>query len=948
MEVFEAIAKLSFESNVQEGKEAVEVLSKQENIINDLTAQQKELSTEIEKAGKANSKTVKALSEDYKQVEKTIKQTQKVVQDEIKKSAATIENALGSIDFGRFKNLFTGNEFAKLDEQIIEASNDMQQLAIVTDALKAKLNNLDPQSSDFAELNAVIEVSEAALKEYATAAELVGKGNIDLSATFEDVYGDIQPLNTRIGELEDRMYELALAGEKNTDEYKALESELIKYKRAIRDVDEGVDAAVETSKGLRFVAEATQAVAAGFQLGAGAAALFGVEQEQLEQAQTKLLAVMSLANGLEQISTLLKKESVLATTGQALASKAATAAQSAYTFVVGASTGALKAFKIALATTGIGLIIVAIGALVANWEKLTDSVQDSSNALEKNKEILEATDKAISNAVQAVTELEVKVDLARKGIIKKEEAVKFYNDTIGKTTGEIKSLDEAEQFLVKNAEAFIKVQILKAQATELIRLAAEQSNKALLEGQKNAFSFQTSFERLSSVQGLSTLFGFAPTQSELEERRKNSQEVFTNEAENYKNLAAQLFKEIAELNKANNFNPKVTASLDVNKTTKNIKDDAKKATDDANKTPPKLNVKINFDNDGETFPQQVERLRKEAQERLEKLFADKKFREQVIEFEEPQNDSGFDPVQFKKDQEEKRRLEELEKKKKEQREKDKQRLQQAEQETAQAANQIIDIELNKLNKLEQMQTERLAKAKEEAGEASDVSVKAETDRLDKIREEREKFAQAQRAIDAAIIISNQAVTVSEAIKGLTKAAAEGGGIASGFTVAAYVASIIAGTVATLAAIRSVNQPTFYEGGYTGDGNPHEVSTKLGRKPYEYHKGEFVMNNHLTKSYRDMFEGIHSNDLSIHRGANGTYTLVPKTIDVNQIAKDHTIVKMFYSGHAERNDETSGQLKEIKELLKQRELTVNNNFDAEGFGTSVAFTMAKVNFRNQDR
>lgn len=945
MEVFEAIAKLSFESNVQEGKEAVEVLSKQENIINDLTAQQKELSTEMEKAGKANSKTVKALSEDYKQVEKTIKQTQKVVQDEIKKSAATIENALGSIDFGRFKNLFTGNEFAKLDEQIIEASSDMQQLAIVTDALKSKLNNLDPQSSDFAELNAVIEVSEAALKEYATAAELVGKGNIDLSATFEDVYGDIQPLNTRIGELEDRMYELALAGEKNTDEYKALEAELIKYKRAIRDVDEGVDAAVETSKGLRFVAEATQSVAAGFQLGAGAAALFGVEQEQLEQAQTKLLAVMSLANGLEQISTLLKKESVLATTGQALASKAATAAQSAYTIVVGASTGALKAFRIALATTGIGLIIVAIGALVANWDELTGAIDESNDALKENKAVIDKAADSYANAVTQVGELQNKVDLAKEGIIDKNEVVKFYNETIGKTTGSIKSLNEAEQFLIDGAEDFITYQFLKAKATAAATLASEEAKKAVLAESKGLNEYLGFADKYSAF--VSNLFTGFQYEKEVQEgnlkeaKRRRDQEVQAaqDSAQKFLNIQKDVLAQLSALSKKRGYTP----SIDVPKTIQNFKKDLKKVE---TKIEP-LKIKIDFDED-EDFPAQVERMKKEAKERLEKLFADKKFREQVIEFEEPQNDSGFDPVQFKKDQEEKKRQDELEKRKKEQREKDKQRLQQAVQESAQAANQIIDIELNKLNKLEQMQTERLAKAKEEAGEASDVSVKAETDRLDKIREEREKFAQAQRAIDAAIIISNQAVTVSEAIKGLTKAAAEGGGIASGFTVAAYVASIIAGTVATLAAIRSVNQPTFFEGGYTGDGNPHEVSTKLGRKPYEYHKGEFVMNNHLTKSYRDMFEGIHSNELSIHRGANGTYTLVPKTIDVNQIAKDHTIVKMFYSGHAERNDETSGQLKEIKELLKQRELTVNNNFDAEGFGTSVAFTMAKVNFRNQDR
>ena len=34
--------------------------------------------------------------------------------------------------------------------------------------------------------------------------------------------------------------------------------------------------------------------------------------------------------------------------------------------------------------------------------------------------------------------------------------------------------------------------------------------------------------------------------------------------------------------------------------------------------------------------------------------------------------------------------------------------------------------------------------------------------------------------------------------------------------------------------------SFEEGGYTGEGNPHEVSTNLGSKSYTYHKDEYVV------------------------------------------------------------------------------------------------------------
>ena len=43
-----------------------------------------------------------------------------------------------------------------------------------------------------------------------------------LNKTFEQVYGEIQPLTTRMGEAEDRLYELAAAGDTASREYQEL------------------------------------------------------------------------------------------------------------------------------------------------------------------------------------------------------------------------------------------------------------------------------------------------------------------------------------------------------------------------------------------------------------------------------------------------------------------------------------------------------------------------------------------------------------------------------------------------------------------------------------------------------------------------------------------------------------------------------------------------------
>ena len=47
-----------------------------------------------------------------------------------------------------------------------------------------------------------------------------------LEASFEDVYGEVQPLTGRIGELEDQLYEMASAGQQGTQEFTQLAAQI--------------------------------------------------------------------------------------------------------------------------------------------------------------------------------------------------------------------------------------------------------------------------------------------------------------------------------------------------------------------------------------------------------------------------------------------------------------------------------------------------------------------------------------------------------------------------------------------------------------------------------------------------------------------------------------------------------------------------------------------------
>ena len=101
----------------------------------------------------------------------------------------------------------------------------------------------------------------------------------ELGGSFEDVYGEIQPLSGRIGELEDRLYEMASAGQQGTQEFKDLTAEVGKMKKVIVDTDMVVDGMSQTMA--QNLGGALGGITSAFELGAGAMGAMGVESEKV-------------------------------------------------------------------------------------------------------------------------------------------------------------------------------------------------------------------------------------------------------------------------------------------------------------------------------------------------------------------------------------------------------------------------------------------------------------------------------------------------------------------------------------------------------------------------------------------------------------------------------------------------------------------------------------------
>lgn len=259
------------------------------------------------------------------------------------------------------------------------------------------------------------------------------KSMVNLDATFEDIYGDLKPLSGRLGEIEDRMYELALAGQENTQEFKTLQKEVVKYRETIISVDAAVDGLAAKGSNINAALQLGEGVVQGYQGFLGVSTLLGNENERLIETLTKLQATQGVVNSLAAIRNSLDKDSVLVVKAKTIAQLAENKAQKAYAAVVGTSTKGLKAFRVALAATGIGALIVALGLLITNFEDITKWFKRMVDRFE----FLQEAVKPLIWAFDAV-----KQGLQSLGIIDDEQTVKAKENAQARIDAAIKEREQ--------------------------------------------------------------------------------------------------------------------------------------------------------------------------------------------------------------------------------------------------------------------------------------------------------------------------------------------------------------------------------------------------------------------------------------------------------------------------------------------------------------------------
>ena len=281
--------------------------------------------------------------------------------------------------------------------------------------------------------------------------------------------------------LKQELSNLEIAGQDGTAAFNQLLVAAAKLEDQIGDTRAKVKILASDTFKFDAAVGATQGLASAFQLAQGAATLFGSENEDLNKAILKITAATAVATGVEQLAKLVKEESAIKTA-------VLTGATAAYTFVVGTSTGALKAFRIALAATGIGLLVIGLIALVENFDAVKDAINGTNDTSRALASTLEDTKKALGDATAETNKVGNAFEMAKKGVISKEEALNIYNDTLGASLGKTNDFNKAEQNFINKKGAYIEATAARAKAQALLAQAAILSAEAATAGEEDVRS----------------------------------------------------------------------------------------------------------------------------------------------------------------------------------------------------------------------------------------------------------------------------------------------------------------------------------------------------------------------------------------------------------------------------------------------------------------------------
>jgi hypothetical protein len=323
-----------------------------------------------------------------------------------------------------------------------------------------ELQRAELGTAEFDRLNQKASELQKSLKGVEKAAE-----SIDLKAKFDDVYEGIAPLSSRLGELEDRMYELAFAGKAGTKEFEALRTEAATMRQTIISVDKSVDLLAE-NKGFSVF---------GAGIGSVSDSLMNLDFATAAKEANNLAKASKMITFKDSISSLKQLGSAFLSIGKAILTNP-------LFLIVGVVTAIIA---------GIVALMDKLGILKKIFDFVGGAIDAVVEAIKKFLDYIGLTDFAAEESAKKQAAAQEKI--AQSYVDKQERVTDAYDQEIrlakiaGKDTVELEKQKQyaiietsQQQYKALNAQ----MEALRASGT-LTKEKADEIRKAMLDLKKN-------------------------------------------------------------------------------------------------------------------------------------------------------------------------------------------------------------------------------------------------------------------------------------------------------------------------------------------------------------------------------------------------------------------------------------------------------------------------------
>ena len=359
-------------------------------------------------------------------------------------------------------------------------------------------------------------------------------------------------LSSKYLEAKNRLAELTLANKQGTPEYVKAEAEVRKYGTALSDTNARAKAL--TAGTIGGLAQGLSLITGTMATGTALLGAFGGKSEELNQIMLKTQALLAATVTLQEIkNTTVQKGGVIsgimavqemarsrATSLATVNTIRATIAQKALNLVANANP------YILLATA----ILTVVGALALYVSATNKAEAETKKLIDLNKKIADS----VAEPLVAYKNLQSQWNALGNDLKAKEKFIKDNKDEFAKLGVEVNNVNDAENVLRKNSQAFVQAMMLRAKSAALAQIAIENMKRSLeLESEykrknidKNLTVGEIAMRTLTDGPG-----GVASRQrakNDAEEVRKSKQKDVDLAAEQLK-----VEKELEALNSKSNF-----------------------------------------------------------------------------------------------------------------------------------------------------------------------------------------------------------------------------------------------------------------------------------------------------------------------------------------------------------------------------------------------------------